>query len=46
MVDHDDLHLLEKAILSLLHKAGGSQEHPHLEDNLGFCDGQTVSRLN
>ena len=32
-----------KTILSPTRKIDESQEHPHLEDNLGFRDGQTVS---
>ena len=43
MVDHDDLHMSEKTILSPSRKIDGSQEHHHLEDNLGFRDGQTTS---
>ena len=43
MVDHDDLHLSRKTILSPARKIDGSQEHPHLEDNLGFRDRQTAS---
>ena len=26
-----------------MHKTDRSQGHPHLEDNLSFCDGQTAS---
>ena len=43
MVDRDDHHPSGKAALSPAHKTGGSQENPHLEDNLSFCDGRTAS---
>ena len=43
MADRDDHHPSRKVALSLTHKTDESHEHPHLEDNLGFHDGQTVS---
>ena len=43
MADHDDLHMSGKTILSPSRKTDRSQEHPHLEDNLGFRDRQTAS---
>ena len=43
MADHNDLYMPRKTVLSPARKTDGSQEHPHLEDNLGFHDGQTAS---
>ena len=43
MADHNDLYLPRNTIISPARKTDGSQEHPHLEDNLGFRDGQTAS---